>query len=606
MKEQIDTIEQQQPHTEDMDDMMVEALEGIEKLDDGTYIDGFGNTDSEVVKNLNDNRMKNKEQVFWYSDLSGRLPKLKVDMLKYVEWLERHGFAVLRDGKSHTSNHRPISFRGNLIDNENEDTIRIYTLNYFKDEPEDMFVDEDAYGVEREKGSNEFYTKDEVMRLLFNFSFQQNTYGFQTKAIWENYVYETLPMLLDKEKEVFLPFQNDKIVHITPHSIKIKDTNKIDKGKNVWKSQIIPHDITDDTGNKGLFEKFSERAISYSNRLPKNGEKWYDVYKIDEDVYKSLKTSYGYLISGYNHPSQPVAPIYIDGDAEIGMEEGRNGKSVIMSSIKYYKKTTYMSGQTYHGVTSSQGYAQFQGVELDTKFVFLNDTKDNFDMTDLYDKLSDDFEVSGKYMKKFVIPRNMKPKIGITTNHLPIIRGGSGRHRIHLTPFGNYWLSVRERNEEPKDKQHLGKLLFDTDFTKEDWNEFYHFGFRCVQLYLKEGLHKCNTDRQNVKGLIVKWEGDDRGLVRHIIDVILNNKIPELMVKPGLSQKEFHQKILSEIPDIQTKHEWNGELRKFNKMLFDICKVLGFRYNDHNSHYGDTPNKRKYVVKGEQHLVITK
>ena len=26
--------------------------------------------------------------------------------------------------------------------------------------------------------------------------------------------------------------------------------------------------------SKGLFEKFSERAISYSNRLPKNGEKW--------------------------------------------------------------------------------------------------------------------------------------------------------------------------------------------------------------------------------------------------------------------------------------------------------------------------------------------
>ena len=186
------------------------------------------------------------------------------------------------------------------------------------------------------------------------------------------------------------------------------------------------------------------------------------------------------------------------------------------------------------------------------------------------------------------------------------MRGGSAKHRIHLTPFGNFWLSVRERNEAPEDKQHLGKLLFDTDFTKEDWNEFYHFGFRCVQLYLKDGLHKCNNDRQLVKGLIQKWEGDDKGLVRHIIDVIETDKLPQLATKPGLSQKEFHNKILKGVSDLVTKAQWNGELAKFNKMVFDICKAMKFGYNEHNSHHGDTANKRKYIVKGEQHIVITK
>ena len=50
----------------------------------------------------------------------------------------------------------------------------------------------------------------------------------------------------------------------------------MDKNKNVWKSQIIEHDITDSSGKKGLFEKFCERAVSYSNRLPDSNEKWYD------------------------------------------------------------------------------------------------------------------------------------------------------------------------------------------------------------------------------------------------------------------------------------------------------------------------------------------
>lgn len=607
MKEVTDNMLEQPPYTDnDTEEMMTQAMEGIVRIDDGSFVDGFGNTDTGLVKELNANRMKNKEQVFWYSDTSGRKPKLKIDMLEYMEWLHRHGFAVLKDGKSNTSSSSPISLRHNLIDKENEDTIRTYTLNFFRNEDESMFMDEDGYGVEIEKGSMEFWSKKDVMMMLFNFSFTPSNFTYQTSSTWDNYVYDTLPMLQDKESEVFLIFQNNKVVHITPHSIKIKDTSRMDKNKNVWKSQIIEHDITDSSGKKGLFEKFCERAVSYSNRLPDSNEKWYDVYEVDNDVYKSLQTSYGYLISNYNHPSRPVAPIYIDGDAEIGMEEGRNGKSVVMGSIKHYKETNYMSGQTYQGSKSSQGYAQFQGVELDTKFVLINDTKDDFDMTDLYDKLSDDFEVSGKYVKKFVIPRDKKPKIGITTNHLPIMRGGSARHRIHLTPFGNFWLSVRERNEAPEDKQHLGKLLFDTDFTKDDWNEFYHFGFRCVQLYLKEGLHKCNTDRQLVKGLIQKWEDGDRGLVRYIMDVIENDKIPQLAVKPGLSQKEFHKKILSGVNDLVTKAQWNGELQKFNKMVFDICKAMKFGYNEHNSHHGDTPNKRKYIVKGEQHIVITK
>ena len=153
-------------------------------------------------------------------------------------------------------------------------------------------------------------------------------------------------------------------------------------------------------------------------------------------------------------------------------------------------------------------------------------------------------------------------------------------------------------------------MLFQHDFTYDDYNEFYHFGFKCVQLYLNHGLYKCNTDRVKLKGLIKKWEEDDNGVVRWFIDVVENERIKDLTEKPGISKTKLFNELMKHLGKntslTKVKFEWMQNEGRFQKMIWDVCKVMKYKYNDFQSHHGDTPNARKYLVKKNYHVVIHK
>ena len=287
----------------------------------------------------------------------------------------------------------------------------------------------------------------------------------------------------------------------------------------------------------------------------------------------------------------PVAPIFIDGEAEIGVADGRNGKSVIMGSIGYWKKDSYQSGKTYK--PSSKGF-QWSNVDIDTKFVCLNDLPEWFNLEDIYDRLSDDFEVEAKYQNKFVIPKDKKPKMGITTNYPIKLSGGSSKHRIHTTPFGSFWLECIEHNEKPYWDKHLGKMMFEDDFNHTDWNLFYNFGFKCVQLFLNEGLHKCDTSEQLMKGIVAKWEGDgiNDGVVEWWIDMIETNQFKD--IDKLIDRKIVYDRFRKDFSrDIQTLYKWSDEVA-FQKMIYGVTKDMGWGYNEHKSGNGKGMNKRKH------------
>jgi len=586
--------------------------EGVE-YKDGKWIDGLGNTNTKEILALQKTTDEYKKDVFWYSDTNGNKPKLAIDPVRLWEWLKYKDFDILTDSKNKTSNFDIISgVKGGVLDKEDETTLSVSMRNYFKDKPPQLWDDETKYGVFKVGKSGDTWCKMEVDRMLVNHSFNTKTFKSNVRMFLPVYDYNTLPLLKDDENNVYLPFRNKTVAHITKKEIKLINIDDIKDKGSIWSSQIIEHDIADlKDGGNNLFEKFCEKATSIKDNkpLPKNVD-WTHQYKREDGFYKSLLTAYGYMLSSYNNPSEPVAPIFIDGDAEVGMEEGRNGKSVIMRSIDKWKKMAYMSGRSYR--SSSQGGSfQWSNVEVDTKFVIINDTSADFDLEDIYDRLSDDFEIQGKYTNKFIIPQDKKPKIGITTNHPPIQKGGSAKHRMHITPFGNFWLNVREHGEIPSDKKHLGKMLFQHDFTFDDYNEFYWFGFKCVKSYLTHGLYKCNTDRVKLKGLIKKWEdGDDNGVVRWFIDVVENERHKELIDKPGISKTDLFGYLLKHLGKntalIKVKFDWMNNEGRFQKMIWDICKVMKYKYNDFQSHQGDTPNKRKYLVKGNYHVVIHK
>ena len=585
---------------DEIDEARIEGTEIVE----GVVYDGMGDTDTPYIKAIQKDMDEYKEDVFWYSDTTKTKLTLAIDNKKLLNWLRKNGIGLLKDGKSNTSSFYEVSLRDGIIDKENRDTMKQLVMKYFDKQNATLWEDEDRYGVYKEGKTGDMWSKMEVTNKIFNFAFNVNTYKSQISYVMENksYVYDTLPLLNDNQDNVYIPFKNG-VVHITKSSIKLMKYNELDKKNKglVWSSSIIQKDISVQDMNEGLFEKFCRLATSKRNsvRLP-SGTDWVNGYEQNEDVFKSLKTAYGYLISKYNNPSEPVAPIFIDGEAEIGLEEGRNGKSVVMGSIEYWKEVAYQSGKSYQSSKSSGGRFQYSNVDIDTGFVYMNDTPEWFDMEDLYDRLSDDFEVGGKYKNKFIIPKKLKPKMGITTNYPPRVKGGSARHRMHITPFGNYWLTCKEKGERPSSNKHLGKMMFEDDFSKDDWNDFYNFGFECVKLYLNEGLHKCNTEGINLKGLITKWEdGKDDGLVRWLVDGIENNSIKGLSSGNGVERYSFHNTFIKEISDVMVKHKWMNDEKKFYKMTFDVCKTLGYKYNESKSHLGDTANARRHFIKNK-------
>ena len=304
-------------------------------------------------------------------------------------------------------------------------------------------------------------------------------------------------------------------------------------------------------------------------------------------------TSYGYMISHFNNPSKPVAPVYVDGDAEIGLENGRNGKSVVMLSLKYWKETISASGKSFN----PNELGNWGNVTLETKFICINDIRKDFNFESLYDRLSDDFEVRALHKNKFVIPADKKPKIGITTNYPIVTKGGSGRHRIHTTPFSSYWLSCIENGENPSDDNNLGKMMWKHDFTHNDWNLFYNFGFLCVQMHLQKGLHYCDTTEQQKKGIIQKYEGENGndGVVEWWIDIVENNKMKGLLTDEGVNRDDIFDRFIQDFNnEALIKMVWSDR-NKFNKMLYGVTIDMGWDWNPHKAHFGDGMNKRKWI-----------
>jgi hypothetical protein len=131
-----------------------------------------------------------------------------------------------------------------------------------------------------------------------------------------------------------------------------------------------------------------------------------------------------------------------------------------------------------------------------------------FDFGLMYNMINDTLEIEPKYKSKIYIPFEFSPKFGITTNYVDVDTSNhSTMRRQHIIEFGNYWKKCNQMNESPDDENNLGKELMRKDFTQQDWDEFYNFGFSCIQLYLNEGLVAQDMEGMTKKVMRMKIEG---------------------------------------------------------------------------------------------------
>ena len=449
-------------------------------------------------------------------------------------------------------------------------------------------------------------------------SFQEYGIGnLQSKTLNDLPVYseegfkdtQKLNLFADKKDTAHIRFKNG-VVRITKDKVELLDYKKIKTDGAVWESSILDRDIkllknTDG----GLFGKFINLAMT-RNVNDENKKDWTKEYGHNEktkEQLESLISSYGYMIHTHNTSDVLKAIYFIDADSEIDQPKGGNGKSVVMESLKYFKKTIKVDGKLFRNAMDGGGRFNFSNVTIDTKFVIIDDIRPEFTFEMLFSMITGDMEVEQKGKDKIIIPKDKKPKLGITTNYVIPGTGTSYTRRQHIVEFGNYFNRVNEEKEKPSDKKHLGKMLYD-DFDENDWNEFYNFGFNAVQKYFKNGLIETeNSDFQlKVVRASVEGSGGDGIVTGWIDNWIKKDRINYRMDLPknAPSFDNLYSKFSEENEDYII--EWDK--KRFKKALWDFCEgTQGYHFNKNKK--GTTLSARRWLVgkAGEQkeHILIT-
>ena len=163
-----------------------------------------------------------------------------------------------------------------------------------------------------------------------------------------------------------------------------------------------------------------------------NDKKWTDEYEMNsmsKEELLSLRTAYGYLIHDFNTADESKLVFFIDSMSEMGRAEGGNGKSLVMDSIRHWKK---MSSQSGKRMGSSPTQFQWSDVNLDTRFIAIDDITLDFQFDSLFNMISGDMEVERKGVDKFIIEQKKKPKMGVTSNYVLAGSDTSDTRRQHI------------------------------------------------------------------------------------------------------------------------------------------------------------------------------
>jgi hypothetical protein len=202
---------------------------------------------------------------------------------------------------------------------------------------------------------------------------------------------------------------------------------------------------------------------------------------------ESLKTAIGYLLNGYKDPTNAKAVIFIDELSEENIDlqsHGGNGKSLTANSLGHMLYHTTVSGKR---LAKGNRFAM-QCVVPGMRLVNINDIKKGYDFEDLYEMITDAFEVEKKGETSIIIPFEKSPKLLISTNR-PIGEDDiSTKRRKHEVEFSHYYGLDRKPMDD------FEEVFFDDKYwTDDSWNKFYRLMIECIQLYLSKGLLVADT-----------------------------------------------------------------------------------------------------------------
>lgn len=282
----------------------------------------------------------------------------------------------------------------------------------------------------------------------------------------------SIPILLPKFEGEFyaetktsgiMIFKN-VVVKVTAEKIEQEPIEKADKF--IWENSIIQRSFIGTIPDliyelEGDFQKFMSYISSY----------------IGEDGLESLYSIYGFLLHSYKDKTFTKAVIFYDMNINDADPNGRTGKSLLTSSLQYFRPTVIEDGKNLN----PKNQFSFSRVKNFPKIFIIDDIKKKFPFDILFTLVSGDFAYERKTMDREVIPFEISPKIVITSNFdVP------GMNQSHKDRRIEYVIS------DFFDAEYKPCTVFDreffTDWDDTEWGRFDVMGIKALQLYLQKGI----------------------------------------------------------------------------------------------------------------------
>lgn len=258
----------------------------------------------------------------------------------------------------------------------------------------------------------------------------------------------------------------------------------------IYKDEILPRDYIADVDFKnGQYYQFVNNIAGNGRHTDESGQVVTGKYP---ERFKAFCSFIGYLLHRYNQ-GKKKAIILTDGRMTED-SDGRSGKGLLAKGIKNMMNidehsTVYVevNGKNFKS-TDERKYAN---AETNTKLVHLDDAQKNLVIDDLFVDIDSKMAIRKMQRDAFFI----FAKLLISTNQTIRLPSGSARDRVVEYELADYYSD----DFEPYDEF---KAWFFRDWNEEEWARFDNFMTHCIQIYLRNGIIRCEPIMLNKRKLV--------------------------------------------------------------------------------------------------------
>ena len=298
----------------------------------------------------------------------------------------------------------------------------------------------------------------------------------------------------------------------------------------------------------------------------------------------------GYLLHKYKDSSRAWFVYGMDNKlSDMGESHGGSGKTLMFSNLEYIMKNQfYIPGRSKKTIESE---FLFDGVDKDVDYIFIDDMDPRFPVDQFFSEITGKMRVNGKNTKAYTLSFPDSPKMSGTSNFPPINLDPSTARRILFTVNSDYY-------HHNKDNEYLqtrgvaddfGGIRFFTQFTEQDFLDFYVLMAQCVQYFLSTPDKK-DPPMDNVK---------KRNLLAEMGPIFKSWAEVYFSKENGLLDQIISRKIA------YTKYKDSGGKKNpnsFKKSVIAFCKFHGYVFDPKDENIPRTSDGRIVKkVSGESH-----